>query len=210
MTSMVRVGVIGTGVGIAHIEAFRRVPGVAIAAVCSAQAGRAAAVAGRFGIPLATADYRELLRPEVDAIVIATPPALHAPMGLAAIAAGKHVLCEKPLATTIAEAISLRDAARRAGVVHMLNHQVRFVPPFARAKQLVDAGYLGDLAVADTWCLANPIDYLRDAEASTSKAGWYTDATQGGGMLAAAAGPHLIDMLLWYGDRSPRSRRRWA
>jgi predicted dehydrogenase len=76
---------------------------------------------------------------------------------------------------------------------------VRFAPPFARAKQLVDAGHLGAIAVADAWYLGNPIDYLDEPGASTSKAAWYTDAAQGGGLLAASAGPHLVDMLLWFG-----------
>jgi len=136
MTGEVRVGVIGTGIGVAHIEALRRVPGAAIVAVCSARAARAAEVAARFAIPRATDDYRELLAADIDAVVIATPPPLHAPMGLAAIAAGKHVLCEKPLAATLGEAHALRDAARAAGVVHMLYHQQRFASANARAKEL--------------------------------------------------------------------------
>jgi predicted dehydrogenase len=196
---VVRVGVIGTGVGVAHIEALQRVDGAAVTAVCSARHERAAEVARRYAIPFATGDYRALIDSGVDAVVIATPPGLHAPIGLDAIATGKHVLCEKPLATCLADARALRDAAQRAGIVHMLNHQVRFVATFQRAKALVEAGYLGELVVADTWYLGNPVDYLGDAEASASKAGWYTDAAQSGGLLAAAAGPHLVDMLRWLG-----------
>jgi len=199
MTGEVRVGVIGTGIGVAHVEALRQVPGAVIAAICSARAARAAEAAARFAIPRATDDYRDLLAADIDAVVIATPPPLHAPMGLAAIAAGKHVLCEKPLAATLGEAHALRDAARAAGVVHMLNHQQRFASANARAKELVAAGYIGALALADAYFALNPLDYLRAPVASTSKAGWFTDAAQGGGMLAGSAGPHLVDLLLWYG-----------
>jgi len=199
MSGMVRVGVIGTGIGVAHIDALRQLPGVAVAAVCSAQAARAAAVAARFAIPRATTDYRDLLGDDIDAVVIATPPGLHAPMALAAIAAGKHVFCEKPLGANAAEARGLRDAARRAGVVHMLDHQQRFAPANARAKALLDAGYLGDVVVADAYFALNPLDYLRAPVASTSKAGWFTDSAQGGGILTGSAGPHLVDLLLWYG-----------
>src|SRR3712207_5564590 len=104
MTQPIRVGVVGTGIGVTHIEVLRDVPGVEVVAVCSAQVERARAVAERFGIPRATADYRDLLGPDVDALVLATPPALHAPLGLDALAAGKHLFCEKPLAADLAGA----------------------------------------------------------------------------------------------------------
>lgn len=199
MPETVRVGVIGTGIGVAHIEALRQTPGAEVVAVCSAQAARAQAVAARFNIPRATDDYHELLDAAVDAVVIATPPALHARQGLDAIAAGKHVFCEKPLATSLDEARALRDAARQAGIVHAINFQMRFTPPFARAAELVRDGYLGRLVVADARITMNPIDYLQSPHWSTSKAGWFTDAEQAGGLLAGSAGPHLIDLLLWYG-----------
>lgn len=199
MSGTVRVGVIGTGIGVAHIDALRQISGVAVAAVCSAQEARAAAVAARFAIPRSTTDYRDLLGDDIDAVVIATPPGLHAPMALAAIAAGKHVFCEKPLGANTAEARRLRDAAGHAGVVHMLNHQQRFAPANVRAKALLDAGYLGDVVIADAYFALNPLDYLRAPVASTSKAGWFTDSAQGGGMLTGSAGPHLVDLLLWYG-----------
>jgi predicted dehydrogenase len=120
-------------------------------------------------------------------------------MALAAIAAGLHVFCEKPLAATLAEARAIRDAACAAGVVHVLGHQARFAAPFARARELVAAGYLGRLVAADCQLFLNPDDYLRQPVASDSKAGWYTDAGQGGGLLAAAAGPHQVDLLRWCG-----------
>jgi predicted dehydrogenase len=197
MAATVRVGVIGTGVGVLHIEALRQVPGAVVTAVCSARATRAEEVATRFGIPLATDDYRDVLAADVDAVIVATPPALHLPMGLDALAARKHLFCEKPVALSLAEARTLRDAARAAGVVHMLNHYVRFAPPFAHLKTLVDDGYLGQLAVADALILTNPIDYLNSSAWSDTKAGWYTDGARMGGLLAGAGGPHLIDLLLW-------------
>ena len=199
MAGEVRVGVIGTGIGVAHIEALQQVAGVRVAAICSAQGSRAAAVAGRFDIPRATADYRDLLGDDIDAVVIATPPALHLAMGRDAFAAGKHVLCEKPLAASLAAARELCAAARAAGRVQMVNYNMRFAAPFARARALLDEGYLGDLALADARITMNPIDYLRSPNWSDSKAGWFTDAVQGGGILAGSAGPHLVDFLLWYG-----------
>lgn len=199
MTQPIRIGVIGTGIGTAHIEAFQQHDGVTITAVCSAREARAREIAARFGIPLATADYRELLRADVDTVIIATPPALHLAMGLDTLAAGKHLLCEKPLTLTLDEAITLRDAARTAGVTGMINHHMRFNAPFARVKELTDAGYLGQLALADARIATNPIDYLRSSGWSDSKAGWFTDAAQMGGLMVGSAGPHLADFLLWYG-----------
>ena len=199
MAGVVRVGVVGTGIGAALVAALQRVPGAAVTIVCSAQRARADAVAARFAIPHATDDYRDVLAAGLDAVVIATPPALHAPMVLDAVAAGLHVFCEKPLAATVAEARAMRDAAHGAGVVHALGHQSRFAAPFARAGALLGKGYLGRLVTADCQLYLNPIDYLRAPVASDSKAGWYTDASQSGGLLAAAAGPHQVDLLRWYG-----------
>ncbi len=134
-TKTVRVGVIGTGIGAEHIKAFQQAPGAVVTAVCSAQRARAEALARQFGIPRSTDNYRDLLGAEVDAIVITTPPALHHRMALDAIAAGKHVFCEKPLAATHAEAVEMRDAAEAAGIVHMINHQTRFGAPYMETRR---------------------------------------------------------------------------
>ncbi len=194
-----RVGVIGTGIGAQHVADLERIPGVVVAGVCSAQQARAEAVAAKHGVALATDDYRRLLEADIDAVVIATPPALHAPMTLAAVERGIHVLCEKPLAATGSEARTMRDAAHAAGIVHAVNHQARFARTFRRAKVLAAEGYLGNLAVADSQIFFNPVSYLRSPAGSESKSSWYTDHAKSGGMLASAAGPHQIDLLQWYG-----------
>src|SRR5918997_1057273 len=199
MTQPIRVGVVGTGIGVTHIEVLRDVPGVEVVAVCSAQVERACAVAERFGIPRATADCSDLLGPDVDALVLATPPALHAPLGLDALAAGKHLFCEKPLAANLHEARALRDAAHAAGVVHMVNFQMRFAAAFARAHELAHDGYLGRLTLADARISINPVDYLRAPFASSRKIAWSPAGGQPGGLLGSSAGPHRADLLLWYG-----------
>ncbi|MGI8687811.1 MAG: Gfo/Idh/MocA family protein [Thermomicrobiales bacterium] len=191
------VGVIGTGIGAEHIKAFAEAPGAVIAAVCSAQRERAESTARQFGIPRATSEYRDLLGTDIDAVVITTPPALHRHMALDAIAAGKHVFCEKPLAATLAEAVEMRDAAEAAGIIHMINHHMRFGATYAAVHARIAAGYLGTPTVADARVSMNPADYLRAPGWSTSKPGWFVDAAQGGGILAGSAGPHLFDLLRW-------------
>jgi predicted dehydrogenase len=193
----VRVGIIGTGIGVEHIRSFQQVPGAEVTAVCSAQAERAEATAREFAIPRAATDYRDLLGADVDAVVITTPPALHRQMALDAIAAGKHVFCEKPLAVALAEATEMRDAAEAAGIVHMINHQTRFGPTYAEMQRLMAAGYIGTPTLADARISMNPADYLRGPIWSTSKTDWFTDTAQGGGILAGSAGPHLFDLLRW-------------
>ena len=204
----VRVGVIGTGIGAEHIRAFQQVPGAVVAAVCSAQRERAEATARQFAVPRATTDYRDLLGADVDAVVITTPPALHRQMALDAIAAGKHVFCEKPLAATLAEAIEMRDAAEAAGIVHMINHQ-HAVRRLVRDDAGADRRRISRHADArGRACHLNPADYLRGPIWSDSKAGWFTDAAQGGGILAGSAGPHLFDMLRWCLGRGGGDLRR--
>src|SRR5262245_22425821 len=101
-----RVGVIGVGFGArVHVPGFQVLPETRVAAVCAARRDHAAAVAAEYGIQTATADFRDLLRdPAIDAVSIAAPPHLHHQISIAAAIAGKHILCEKPLARTVAEA----------------------------------------------------------------------------------------------------------
>jgi predicted dehydrogenase len=200
-TARVRIGVIGTGIGAEHTRALQQVPEAVVTAVCSAQQRRAEATAEAFGIPRATTDYRDLLGDNVDAVIITTPPALHRQMTLDAVAAGKHVLCEKPLAVTLDEAREMLAAAEHAGVVHMINHHMRFGATYAAMHDRIAAGFLGTPTQADARVNLNPVDYLNGSMWSDSKAGWFADAAQGGGILAGSAGPHLIDLLRWcWGD----------
>ena len=198
MGDTVRIGIIGTGFGAFHVEVFQKLDGVEVAAICSAQAERAEAVAERFGIEIATNDYLTVIE-NVDAVVIATPPALHMRMALDAIAAGVHVFCEKPIAANLAEAKRIRDAAAEAGVTGMMNFQQRFTPHYRRSAQLLADGTAGRLQMIDMRVPMNPVGYMRLPLWSDSKAGWFADAAQGGGLLASSVGPHLVDLLLWHG-----------
>ena len=189
-TPPIRVGVIGTGFGgLVHLPGFQRAPGVQLVAVASGREERAREVGQQLGIP-AYADYRRMLdEHDLDLVSITTPPYLHHEMALAAIERGRNVLCEKPLAANLAEAREMLAAAERAGVVHAVDHEFRYLPARLKMKELVDEGYLGELRTVrvtglnDMW-LSRPW-------------GWVMEKSKSGGILQAQ-GSHLIDSLHWW------------
>ena len=115
-----RVAFIGTGMVVqwSHIPSFRRLEGVEAVAVCDVNEERVRSVANDTGIPQAFTDYREMLeKVQPDITVVATPNVFHKPMTLAALEAGSHVLCEKPLALTYADAKEMIDFAAAKGKI---------------------------------------------------------------------------------------------
>lgn len=196
-TGVIRVGVIGTGFGDSvHIPALKTIPYVEVGCVCSKRADRAHMVAARHNIRKSTNDYRELIRDDdIDAVVIASPPNLHHTMAFAAIEAGKHVLCEKPMSRTVAEARDLVRLAEQARVVAMVNHEFRFEPARAYARELIESGWLGEPHSATITVYRST---LNDPHGTPFD--WLMDETKGGGMLGAA-GSHYLDALRWwFGD----------
>ena len=193
----IRVGVLGTGFGAAvHIPALRHLPDTEVVAVCSRHAERAERVAAEHGIPATFTDHRELLRDgEVDAVVVATPPFLHHQMALAALEAGKHVLCEKPMARNLAEARDMAKMAERAGVVAMLNHEYRFVPARARIKELIAEGYLGEPQAVTLTVFRSSL-----ADPDGRPFGWLMEQDKAGGMLGATGSHHVDALRWWFGE----------
>ena len=161
---MIRVGIVGTG-GMAHGHArvFSAITGVKIAACCDIDRPKAEAFARTWNIPRIYADYDEMLESEdLDALSNVTVDIMHAPISLAAIARGIPVFCEKPLATTLADARAMRDAAARRGVVTHVNFTYRDAPCVQAAAALiggggigrvlhVEASYLQSWLVQDSW-----------------------------------------------------------
>lgn len=144
-----RVGVVGVNFGaVVHIPGFQS-EGVEVVAVCARREETASETAERFGIPRVFTDYDAMLRMDgLDAVSIASPEQLHAPMTLAALAAGKHLICEKPFAIDQTEARKVLDAARASGLTAMVGHEFRFASGRMRAKELIDEGYIGNLRFA--------------------------------------------------------------
>lgn len=192
----VRIGVIGVGFGATvHLPAFQS-EGVEVVAVCSQRAERAAKAAQDFHIPHAFTDHREMLKlPGLDAVSIVTPPATHCQIALDALAAGKHVLCEKPFAPNQSQAEQMLEAAQRTGLTAMIAHEFRFSPGRTLVKELLDQGYLGRLNLAHISLFVGPRQGVRPRPMS-----WGSEAASGGGFLFAL-GSHYVDCLRhWFGE----------
>jgi predicted dehydrogenase len=184
------VVVVGTGFGcLTHVRALRAA-GLAVRALVGRDPIRTTARAERFGVRTATTSLAEALALDgVDAVSVATPPHTHGPLVLEAVAAGKHVLCEKPFARDTAESETMLAAARAAGVVHLLGTEFRWAAGQALAARAVSAGVIGTPRLA-TFLLHIPL--LADAGAAVPD--WWSDAGQGGGWLGAHAA-HVIDQV---------------
>ncbi len=191
-----RVGVIGTGFGgQVQIPAFRAHPRVTVVAVASGTPGKAREVAARFEIPSAFDDYREMLaKVDLDLVSITAPPHTHHPMTLAALAHGRHVLCEKPMALHAAQAEEMLREARRRSVVHVIDHELRFNPNRRKVKRLIAEGFIGVPRHALLTMVGT--EHADPAGPWT----WWSDASQGGGALGGW-GSHRIDLLrYWLGE----------
>src|SRR5829696_5448203 len=141
----IRMGVVGAGgFGLYALQHFTQIPGVTLVGMAGTHREAAFAVAQRFGIP-DIEDVDALVgRPDIDLIYIATPPFLHYPQALAALQAGKHVICEKPLALTVAQADELVALAQERGLLCIANLMQRYNPLFESVRRLVASGLLGE------------------------------------------------------------------
>ncbi len=182
-----RAGVIGTGfIGPVHVEALRRL-GVTVAAICDV-ADLGTKAAAKLGIPQAFADYRELLAsPEVDVVHITTPNRFHAEMSLAALRAGKHVICEKPLAMNTRETAQIVKTVRATRKVFAVNYNVRFYPAVLQLHRLVERGELGEIMHVNG-------SYMQDWLFKDTDYNWRLLPQEGGKLRAVAdIGTHWMD-----------------
>jgi len=193
MRQRVRVGIIGTGriAAFVHLPSLRLSPSrCEVTAVASRDPAVAKTFAERWEIPRVHATWEAVVAdPDLDAVVICPPSDLNAPIASAAIAAGKHVLCEKPLATTYPEARALADAAdRAAGRVHMVAFTFRFAAGLRYLKRLVDEGHFGAIR---HWRMSYFTDGQVDPAAPFT---WRHRRARGGAGVIADMGSHMIDM----------------
>lgn len=185
--SRVGVGVIGLG-GISnsvHLPGLKRCEQAEIVALCDSDAGRLKQVAQEYHVSHSFTEYEHLLQdPAVDAVVIATPTLLHAPIAHAAIAAGKHVLVEKQLGMTYAETVEMYEAAVTAGVCHMTAFTYRFVPAMRYLKHLVGQGLVG---------LPRQLRVARLQDFPETSLGWRQQRHLAGAGEVGDMGAHRID-----------------
>lgn len=149
---MVRFGVIGLGAFAEfQLQALRGIPGVKVVAIASRRDARAREIATLYGVPAAYTSAAELCAdPSVDAILVSTEESRHVEPTLAALSAGKPVLVEKPLATSVADALTLAQAAQESGTVLLPGHIVRFEPRFLALQRRIASGDLGRIAAIHT------------------------------------------------------------
>jgi predicted dehydrogenase len=185
-----KTAVIGTGfMGRVHLEALRRVEGVDVAAVAGRELAPAERLGAGFGVPAAYGDYRKILEDAaIDAVHICTPNASHYAMAKAAMLAGKHVLCEKPLSVTSEEAKELVALAKERNLRNCVCHNLRYYPMVQQMRQMRLAGDLGDVLVVQG-------TYSQDWLLYETDWNWRIDSKAGGPSRAMAdIGSHWFDM----------------
>jgi predicted dehydrogenase len=198
-----KVGIIGVGFGAqVHAPGFRS-EGWEVAAICSRNLDKAKKAAAEGGIPDAYSDPQQLIgRADLDAVSIITPPNVHAELSLAALRAGKHVMCEKPFAMDAKQAREMVEAAAKAKRTAMIAHEFRHTPQRSYIRQLLREGYIGAFRLCtielflDRYVTAQPRPYT-----------WIARKSEGGGLLGAL-GSHYIDALRdWFGEVTSVSGR---
>ena len=194
-----RVGMVGHAfMGAVHSQAWRtaphffELPELELTAICGRDENRVRAAADKFGWRSYETDWRALVaRDDIDIVDICTPGDSHAAIAIAALQEGKHVLCEKPLANTVAEAVAMVAAAERATGFAMTAFNYRRVPALALARQLIEAGRLGTIRHVRAQYLQ---DWLVDPDFPLT---WRLDAEQAGSGALGDLGAHIVDLSQW-------------
>jgi predicted dehydrogenase len=192
----VRIAVIGTGtIAQSHLDAYAKNPEVELVAVSDLNLDRAKSVAEKYGAPRAYSDPAELLRdPEIDGVSICTWNDSHAQWAIAAIEAGKHVLVEKPMSRTYAEAAAVQKAVEASDRVLQVGFVRRHSPNAQVLKTFIDNGDLGEIYYARASFIGR----------ANNPGGWFANKAISGGGPLIDLGVHIVD-LCWYLMGSPRA-----
>ncbi len=185
--ALVGVGVAGQ---VGHIPAWKKLENVELVALCDRDLEKATRVAQRFGIPLATSNFEDILGdPEIDLVDVCTPNFLHAPLTIAALESGKHVLVERPIARTAAEAEKMVKAAEKADrhLACALSH--RFREDTKILKRFVDRGELGEVFYSKTGWLRQRTDWRTEE--------WRQQKSVSGGGVLMDLGVQMLDLALY-------------
>lgn len=198
MANGVRLGIIGAGwPGQQHARAIHAIQGAVLAALAEPNDDRSTEFSATYSPGKCYRDYVGLLGdPKVDAVVICLPNHLHFPAALAALRAGKHVLCEKPPTLNGAEMRVLQEEAEKRGLVYFFSRQFRFTPAMRRARKLIAEGELGKIYFAEAV-------WVRSRGIPTGIGGWFTEKKRSGGGALIDIGIHALDSA-WYLMGTPR------
>lgn len=187
----IRTAIIGTGfMGKVHAENVRRVGNVEIAAIAGISAESAKSFADSIGVEHSTGDYRTVLADKsIDAVHVLVPNALHAPISIAALEAGKAVLCEKPLTLDVAEAQKMVDTAAKTGLPNCVQHNLRYYPVVQHIRQMIAGGELGDVLIVQG-------TYSQDWLLYDTDYNWRVERESNGALRAVGdIGSHWMDMI---------------
>lgn len=189
MSQTIKAAIVGTGfIGPAHLEALRRIPNIEVTGLVEVNQEVADAKAAELGIANAYTFENMLKDNSIDVVHICTPNFLHFPQAKACMLAGKHVVCEKPLAMTIEEAEELVAVARETGLINAVHFNLRYYPMVRQMRVMRQKGELGDVySVMGS--------YLQDWLIHKTDYSWRLDPKQSGGSrVVADIGSHLLDM----------------
>jgi len=190
MKKRVKTAIIGTGfIGRVHLEAICRLGFIEVSALATADLNQANRLAREYGVDKVETDYRRILDdPSVQVVHICTPTAIHGQMIKASLEAGKHVLSEKPLATSVGDARQLVELAKKKGALNCTNHNLRYYPLVQHMRRLREEGELGEILVVQG-------TYSQDYLLFDTDWNWRLDSAQSGPSCAMAdIGSHWCDM----------------
>ena len=186
----VRYGIIGLGMGAVHIAGIKNIENAEVTAICDIDSAKLNDEAGKLGGNVhAYSDYRRVLEDkDVDAVVIAVPDQEHCKMSLEALDAGKHVLCEKPMSLKLEECSEMVRASEKTDKKFMIGQICRFTPGFMQAKEMIDAGEIGELFFVES-------EYAHDySKIPGTNNSWRLDPLRHGFL---GGGCHAVDLLRW-------------
>lgn len=185
---VIHVGVIGLGMGKPHAEAVKRTDGASLYAVCDINEERAKKVARELDAAHVFTDYRDMIAdPTIDAVIIASPDQLHREMVVNTLNAGKHILCEKPLALTREDCEAIVEAVKNSDRKFMVGQICRYTPGFRQAKEIIDSGAIGELTFVES-------EYAHDYGFTRESKSWRCDPQRNG---VVGGGCHAVDLLRW-------------
>jgi predicted dehydrogenase len=200
MERELHVAVIGTGMGRYHMEGFTQAANVKLDAVCDLNQAEAEQFAKKYGASHVFTDVRDVLSLKgLDAVGIAIPNYLHASVAIQAMEAGLNVFCEKPMATTLADAERMVATAKRTGKKLMIDMSNRFRPVSQAAHKMLARGEFGDVYYARScWIRRRGMPVIHfDATGSMGRGAWFVSKEKAGGGALADIGVHVLDLTWW-------------